>query len=138
LAGFYRAADVALVTPLRDGMNLVAKEYVAAQDPRDPGVLVLSRFAGAAHELTDALLVNPHDAGDMADAIARARAMPRAERVARWSAMHETLRSNSIGAWAQAFLTKLHKESQPAPGALPPLSIPAPATLRPVSDGVLS
>ncbi len=138
LAGFYRAADLALVTPLRDGMNLVAKEYVAAQDPRDPGVLILSRFAGAALELTDALLVNPHDTDDMADAIARARAMPKAERVERWLALYETLRSNGIAAWAQSFLARLHKESQPAPGALPRLPIPMSAALLPVSDGALS
>src|SRR5690606_5968555 len=60
LAGIYRAAAVGLVTPLRDGMNLVAKEFVAAQDPEDPGVLVLSRFAGAAMQLKDALIINPN------------------------------------------------------------------------------
>ena len=60
LAGIYRAAEIGLVTPLRDGMNLVAKEYVAAQDPEDPGVLILSRFAGAATQLNDAVLVNPY------------------------------------------------------------------------------
>ena len=69
LAGVYRAARVGLVTPLRDGMNLVAKEFVAAQDPEDPGVLILSRFAGAAAQLTEALLVNPYSADDIADAI---------------------------------------------------------------------
>ena len=71
LTGFYRVAGIALVTPLRDGMNLVAKEYVASQDPEDPGVLVLSRFAGAAYELPDALQVNPYDVDGVADAIAR-------------------------------------------------------------------
>ena len=77
LAGMYRAAKVGLVTPLRDGMNLVAKEYVAAQNPEDPGVLVLSRFAGAALQMGDALIVNPFSREDVADAIARALAMPK-------------------------------------------------------------
>ena len=86
LAGIYRAARVGLVTPLRDGMNLVAKEYVAAQDPEDPGVLVLSMFAGAAAQLRDAVIVNPFSADEVADGIARALAMPREERVRRWKA----------------------------------------------------
>ena len=72
LAGFYRAADVALITPLRDGMNLVAKEYVAAQDPADPGVLILSRFAGAAAPMREALLVNPFSSEDVSEAISKA------------------------------------------------------------------
>ena len=72
LAGFYRSARVGLVTPLRDGMNLVAKEYVAAQDPEDPGVLILSTFAGAAQELESAVMVNPYDVDGVAEAIHRA------------------------------------------------------------------
>ena len=84
LAGLYRAAKVGLVTPLRDGMNLVGKEYVAAQNPDDPGVLVLSRFAGAALQMGEALIVNPYSREDVADAIARGLDMPRAERVRRW------------------------------------------------------
>ena len=80
LAGLYRAARVGLVTPLRDGMNLVAKEYVASQNPEDPGVLILSRFAGAAQELNAALLVNPYDTDGVAAAIGRALSMPLAER----------------------------------------------------------
>ena len=75
LAGFYRTARVGLVTPLRDGMNLVAKEYVAAQDPDDPGVLILSTFAGAARELESALIVNPYDVDGVAEAIHRAITM---------------------------------------------------------------
>ena len=78
-----------LVTPLRDGMNLVAKEYVAAQDPADPGVLILSRFAGAAEELTEALIVNPFDAEEIADAMHQALAMPLAERLRRYCALRE-------------------------------------------------
>ena len=80
LAGFYRLARVGLVTPLHDGMNLVAKEYVAAQDPADPGVLILSEFAGAAKELDAALLVNPHDIEGMAKTISRAVIMTADER----------------------------------------------------------
>ena len=84
LAGFYRVARVGLVTPLHDGMNLVAKEYVAAQNPFDPGVLVLSSFAGAAKELDAALMVNPHDIDGMARQIATALAMSVEERRERW------------------------------------------------------
>src|SRR5437879_13801383 len=76
LAGLYRSSRAALVTPLRDGMNLVAKEFVAAQDGDDPGVLILSRFAGAAVEFDAALLVNPYDTEAVASAIARALSMP--------------------------------------------------------------
>ena len=90
LAGFYRIARLALVTPLRDGMNLVAKEYVAAQDPQDPGVLILSRFAGAAEELTDALIVNPFDADEIADAMHEGLSMPLAERLRRYRALRGT------------------------------------------------
>ncbi len=87
LFGFYRASRVGLVTPLRDGMNLVAKEFVASQDPDDPGVLVLSRFAGAATELTAALIVNPFDVDQIADALDQALAMPVEERRARHATM---------------------------------------------------
>ena len=87
LAGLYRTAQVGVVTPLQDGMNLVAKEYVAAQNPADPGVLVLSKFAGAANELDTALLVNPHDIDGMARTIATALSMPLTERRMRWEAM---------------------------------------------------
>src|SRR5574341_1886461 len=93
LCGFLRAARVGLVTPLRDGMNLVAKEYVAAQDPADPGALVLSCFAGSARELTDALLVNPFHVDGVAEAIHDALAMPRDERIDRWQSMMTVLRS---------------------------------------------
>ena len=89
LAGLYRTAQVGVVTPLHDGMNLVAKEYVAAQNPADPGVLVLSKFAGAANELDTALLVNPHDIDGMARTIATALSMPLTERRMRWEAMME-------------------------------------------------
>ena len=107
LTGFYRSARVGLVTPLRDGMNLVAKEYVASQDPDDPGVLVLSLLAGAAQEMTEALLVNPHDLDGVADAIATAATMPLARRRERWRAMMEHLRVHDIHAWGRGYLRAL-------------------------------
>jgi trehalose 6-phosphate synthase len=107
LTGFYRLARVGLVTPLRDGMNLVAKEFVAAQDPDDPGVLVLSSFAGAARELHSALLVNPYDLDGVADAIAAAMRMRLPERRERWQAMMETLRTHDITAWRRNYLAAL-------------------------------
>ena len=107
LAGLYRACDVALVTPLRDGMNLVAKEYVAAQDPDDPGVLVLSRFAGAAGELTEALIVNPHDAAEVADTLKQALEMPIEERKERWEVLMAKVRKVSAHSWATQFLDAL-------------------------------
>ena len=107
LAGLYRLAKIGLVTPLRDGMNLVAKEYVAAQDPEDPGVLVLSRFAGAARELKGALLVNPYDIEGTANAIARGLAMSLEERQERWSGMMEHLLEHDVMRWCDDFLTDL-------------------------------
>jgi len=107
LFGFYRASRVALVTPLRDGMNLVAKEFVASQDPDDPGVLVLSRFAGAAGELETALIVNPFDVDQIADALDRALAMPVEERRARYETMMAQLNTHDVHAWRDAFLDAL-------------------------------
>lgn len=113
LAGLYRAAAVGLVTPFRDGMNLVAKEYVAAQDPENPGVLVLSRFAGAAAELDGALLVNPYDCEGMARAIGAALKMGLEERRARWRTMWERLVDNTVDIWAETFLSTL-EDSPPS------------------------
>ena len=107
LFGLMRAAQIGLVTPLRDGMNLVAKEYVAAQDPADPGVLVLSCFAGAARELGDALLVNPVDIDGIAEAMREALNMPLGLRQERWSAMMQVLRRNDITAWREHFVQVL-------------------------------
>jgi trehalose 6-phosphate synthase len=121
LMGFLRKACVGVVTPLRDGMNLVAKEYVAAQDPDDPGVLVLSTLAGAAEELPDALLVNPRDVQGVADAIERALVMPLAERKARHARMVEVLRRNDIHAWHTRFTRELQDTAtaaRPAPARL--------------------
>jgi len=107
LAGIYRAARVGLVTPLRDGMNLVAKEYVAAQDPEDPGVLILSSFAGAAAQLKEAVLVNPYSADEVAEAIATAFAMPRDERIRRWKALIANVRSEDVFWWCDHYLSAL-------------------------------
>jgi trehalose 6-phosphate synthase len=109
LCGFLRVAQVAVVTPLRDGMNLIAKEFVAAQDPADPGVLVLSGMAGAARELGDALLVNPYDRNAVALALKQALAMPLAERRARHDPMLATLRRNSITRWYSTFIERLEQ-----------------------------
>jgi trehalose 6-phosphate synthase len=107
LPGLYRAARVALVTPLRDGMNLVAKEYVAAQDPADPGVLVLSRFAGAAEQMVDALLVNPYDIEAVAEATQRALHMPLDERQARHARLLAGVREFDVHWWHRQFLRNL-------------------------------
>ena len=107
LAGFLRYAAVGLVTPLRDGMNLVAKEYIAAQDPKNPGALVISEFAGAAAELQDALLVNPYDVAGVAEALQKALVMPLQERKDRWQAMYQIISRNDISAWRDRFLAAL-------------------------------
>ncbi|KLU28111.1 trehalose-6-phosphate synthase [Caballeronia mineralivorans PML1(12)] len=107
LAALFHASHVGFVTPLRDGMNLVAKEYVAAQDPDDPGVLVLSQFAGAAQELNGALIVNPLDIAGMADALAAALAMPLNERQARHADMFARLRENNVSVWRDNFMRDL-------------------------------
>jgi len=107
LGGFYRAADIALITPLRDGMNLVAKEYVAAQDPKDPGVLILSRFAGAALQMKEALLVNPHSSEEVSEAISKALRMPKAERIRRWKALHKSVKQEDVIKWREDFLNAL-------------------------------
>jgi trehalose 6-phosphate synthase len=107
LAGFYRAAEIALITPLRDGMNLVAKEYIAAQDPKDPGVLILSRFAGAALQLKDAILVNPYSREEISDALLQALNMPKRERIRRWQALNEVVKREDVVAWRKAFVAAL-------------------------------
>ena len=127
LAGFYRIAHVGLVTPLHDGMNLVAKEYVAAQNPFDPGVLVLSSFAGAAKELDAALLVNPHDIDGMARQIASALLMSVEERRKRWQSMVSKLRTSSLQNWFGEFLQTL-ADVRRAPSRRAPLR-PAPAPI---------
>ncbi|GFE78116.1 alpha,alpha-trehalose-phosphate synthase (UDP-forming) [Steroidobacter agaridevorans] len=113
LMGFLRAAKVGLVTPLRDGMNLVAKEFVAAQDPADPGVLILSNLAGAARELSSALLVNPYDVRGVSHAIQAALSMPLNERRERHADMMKVLRRNDIAAWTRRFMEALEQTQAP-------------------------
>ena len=137
LAGLYRTAQVGVVTPLHDGMNLVAKEYVAAQNPADPGVLVLSKFAGAANELDTALLVNPNDIDGMARTIATAISMPLMERRMRWEAMMEKLRASTIQGWFANFVEALQRSQSDQCGSEPRLpEPPAPWPLRSVNSGV--
>ena len=107
LLGFFREATIGLVTPIRDGMNLVAKEFVAAQPPDDPGVLVLSHMAGAAYELNDAVLVNPYDIDGVTDGLHQALSMSREERVERHQSMLAVLRRNDITAWRTRFIDAL-------------------------------
>ena len=116
LAGIYRAARVCLVTPLRDGMNLVAKEYVAAQNPDDPGVLVLSRFAGAAEQMGEALLVNPFSREELSDAIQRALTMPLAERKRKWDCLMRVVRDTDVGIWRDDFVSTLRAVERPTSG----------------------
>jgi len=109
LAGLYRAAKVGLVTPLRDGMNLVAKEYVAAQNPEDPGVLILSRFAGAAEQMGEALLVNPFSREELSEAIKKALTMPLKERIRKWEALMQVVRDTDVGIWRDSYVGALRK-----------------------------
>jgi trehalose 6-phosphate synthase len=125
LAGLYRFAHVCLVTPLRDGMNLVAKEFVAAQDPGDPGVLVLSKFAGAAHQMEGALIVNPYDCQAMGNAVHRGLTMPLEERVERWQTMMDRITRESLTWWRESFIDALSSvsyggqiQAEPVSGAL--------------------
>ena len=136
LAGLYRTAQVGVVTPLQDGMNLVAKEYVAAQNPADPGVLVLSKFAGAANELDTALLVNPHDIDGMAHTIATALSMPLTERRMRWEAMMTKLRNHTIQQWFADFIDALQdSQLDKAPSGPVMADPPAPWPLRSAHSG---
>ncbi len=107
LMGFFRNSRIGLVTPLRDGMNLVAKEYIAAQRASDPGVLILSRFAGAAEELPDALIVNPHDPEGVAKTLNYALKMPKQERLRRWLNAFDQLHSFNINIWRTHFIDAL-------------------------------
>jgi trehalose 6-phosphate synthase len=125
LAGFYRVARVGLVTPLRDGMNLVAKEYVAAQDPDDPGVLVLSRFAGAAEELEEAIIINPNDADEITEALHQALTMPLAERKARHEKLFEKVCHTTAHTYCRDFLAALTRSPSTPTG--PALANPSEA-----------
>ena len=116
LAVLFRYSRIGMVTPLFDGMNLVAKEYVAAQDAEDPGVLILSQFAGAAEEMKEALIVNPHDPDGLAAAIREALEMPLDERKARHAALFGYLRANDVAGWSESFLKLLERGG----GLIPP------------------
>jgi len=107
LAGIYRAAKAGLVTHMSDGMNLVAKEYVAAQDPEDPGVLILSRFAGAAEQMGEALLVNPFSREELSEAIQKALTMPREERIRKWKALMKVVRDTDVARWRDDYVQAL-------------------------------
>lgn len=119
LVALYRAADVMLVTALRDGMNLVAKEFVASRTD-DDGVLVLSEFAGAAEELSEAVLINPYDIDAVAEGIRRALAMSPEERVARMRALRQRVRARTVHQWAAAFIDELKRPGRAAAAAHPP------------------
>lgn len=124
LAVLYRYSQVGLVTPLFDGMNLVAKEFVAAQDPEDPGVLLLSQFAGAAEEMKEAIIINPHDPHGLAQAIRTALDMPIAERRKRHAALFERLAENDVSKWSATFLNRLEKPAAVPGGGHPALQLP--------------
>ncbi|WP_280969243.1 MULTISPECIES: trehalose-6-phosphate synthase [unclassified Bradyrhizobium] len=109
LAALYRAARVTLVTSLRVGMNLVAKEYVAAQDGSDPGVLILSKFVGAAKELDAALLIDSNNIEDIAAKISIAFSMSQPDRICRWKKMMAKLRVYPIQKWSAHFISELEK-----------------------------
>jgi trehalose 6-phosphate synthase len=133
LAGFYRSAQIGVVTPMQDGMNLVAKEYVAAQNPDDPGVLVLSRYAGAANELDAALIVNPSDIDAIAHAMHTALTMSILERRERWAAMMAKLKAHTIHQWFAEFVGTL--EETPSRRAFAGLE---PAALVPAAGAAAS
>lgn len=135
LAGLYRLAKVGVITPLRDGMNLVAKEFVAAQNPADPGVLVVSRFAGAATVLKGALLVNPYDLDGTAKAIDQALKMPLEERISRWSTMWAGVGETDISQWGARFLDDLENLGS-VKAATPPPDDEAPGTKTPPPSAI--
>ena len=145
LMALFREAQVGYVAPLRDGMNLVAKEYVASQNPEDPGVLVLSQFAGAAEQMPGALVVNPYDLNQTAEALERALSMTHAERVSRYTDMMASLRENNLSVWRDTFLADLRsvataasvtakaRKAAPAPAEKTPAPTPAPASAQPTA-----
>jgi trehalose 6-phosphate synthase len=129
LAGVYRASKAALVTPLRDGMNLVAKEYVASQTPEDPGVLILSRFAGAARQLKEALIINPNSPEEISDALTRALNMDLDERKRRFESLIDNVTRQDVTAWRDDFVAQL-RDPTPAAVAKPTIKIPPALTVR--------
>lgn len=122
LRDIYRSSRIGFFTPLRDGMNLVAKEYVASQDPADPGVPILSRFAGAAEQMLDALIVNPYNVGEMADAIKTALVMEKDERIDRYNRLMTVIRAYDSAAWSASFLATLEAAAKERSHEVAPLS----------------
>jgi len=112
LRDIYRSSRVGWVTPLMDGMNLVAKEFVASQNPQDPGVLILSKFAGAAAQLTDAVLVNPYDINDMTQGLRTALEMPAEERLARHEKLSSVVHESDSAAWSSSYYSALVKAGE--------------------------
>ena len=131
LVDVYRHSRIGFVTPLRDGMNLVAKEYVAAQDPEDPGVLILSRFAGAAEQMRQALIVNPYDVEEMADIIKVALEMGLQERKDRYQALLSGIRTHNTFAWGRSFLHALETSQHRDLG---PFGLPVGPVRKPLSE----
>jgi trehalose 6-phosphate synthase len=132
LVDVYRHSRIGLVTPLRDGMNLVAKEYIAAQDPEDPGVLILSRFAGAAEQMKQALIINPYDIEEMADIIKVALEMGLEERRERQRALLAGIRTYDTFAWCRSFLAALESIRRRKPSA--DVGSPADAARKALQD----
>ena len=120
LAAIYRSSRIAMVTPLRDGMNLVAKEYIAAQKPDDPGVLMLSKFAGAAEMMQQALIVNPYDIGAMATAIKQAIEMELGERKERYDALVQSIKKHDVYDWTASFIAELERTGRARDLETPP------------------
>ncbi|HEX2839756.1 alpha,alpha-trehalose-phosphate synthase (UDP-forming) [Hyphomicrobium sp.] len=122
LRDIYRSSGIGFFTPLRDGMNLVSKEYVASQDPNDPGVPILSRFAGAAEQLVDALIVNPYNVEEMADAIKTALEMEKPERIERYTRLMEVIRGYDTATWSRSFLARLESAAEERARVVAPLT----------------
>ncbi len=118
LALLFRCSLIGLITPLRDGMNLVAKEYIAAQDAEDPGILILSKFAGAAEQLNDALIVNPYDINEVAQAIRRAATMSMEERRARHRNLLSQISEYDVQRWQNEYLAALRAVQTDAPQSM--------------------
>ena len=137
LRDIYRASRIGFFTPLRDGMNLVSKEYVAAQNPEDPGVPILSRFAGAAEQLVDALIVNPYNVEEMADAIKQALEMDKAERIARYTRLMTVIRGYDSTAWSDSFLATLEAAAKERSTARLSANSPIHAALAKLAEATL-
>jgi trehalose 6-phosphate synthase len=131
LRDIYRSSRIGFFTPLRDGMNLVSKEYVAAQDPNDPGVPILSRFAGAAEQLVDALIVNPYNVEEMADAIKTALEMEKPERIERYTRLMDVIRGYDTATWSRSFLSTLEAAAEERSKPVAPMTRPPKATALP-------